>query len=213
MTDGILCFGTHLGKGKPVCFEWGKDGVIPKAFFSDTLVKYLAFYNALKENFSVTLHEGDDGAEAGGACFCILQLVEEALDIGIRIMTLAVAVHGTETCRKNTWGTSEGIHLQTCIVSKAIYSVMLVDVTCLLQRIAFQCVGCFRDILRTTDIIQPFYHEGSAQNLADFLQLVGIVGGHYQFCFHFFIGSKPSPKTPSTLLMETNALGSMRLMS
>ena len=79
MTDGILCFGTHLGKGKAVCFKGSEDRVIPKAFLSDTLVQYLALHDAFEEHFLVTLHEGDDGAEAGCACFCILQLVEKAL--------------------------------------------------------------------------------------------------------------------------------------
>ena len=113
----------------------------------------------------------------------MLQFVQQAMDIGLGIMTLAVAVHLPEACREDTRSTVEGLDLESGIIGKAIETIVVMHVACLLQCVALQCGSRLGDVLMAAYFGKPLYQESLAQYLPHFLQLVGIVRGHDEF-FH-----------------------------
>ena len=99
-------------------------------------------------------------------------------------MAFTISVHSPEACRIDSRSTIQGINLQSSVVGETIYAVVLMNIECLLQRVALQSVSCFGDVLCAANIVQTFHCKGIAQYLLDFFQFVGIVGGHDQFTIH-----------------------------
>ena len=187
MTDGILRLGTHLCEGHAVGFEGSKDRVVPEAFIPYALPQYRAFHDAFEEHLLVALHKGDDGAEACSPRRSSFKLVKQASYVGIGIVALAIAVHGAEACRIDSRCSVQGVHFQPGVVGKAVHAIVLMDIACLLQSIAFNRVGRFGNVLHAADVAQALHGKGTAQYLSDFLQLVGIVGGHNEFLHNPYI--------------------------
>ena len=75
VADGILCFCRHLGKGKSVPFQRGKDGIVAKTSFPDFLSQNLTFYDSFKEMLLSVKNQSHNGTETGATVFCFLQFV------------------------------------------------------------------------------------------------------------------------------------------
>ena len=71
MTDGILRFCTHLGKGKTISFNGSKDGVVSEASIADSLLEYFALDDAFEEHFLAILNKSNDCAKASLACLSL----------------------------------------------------------------------------------------------------------------------------------------------
>lgn len=152
MTDGILRFSTHLSKGQAVGFNRGKDGIVSEASFSDWLCQDVALNDAFEEFFLTILYESNDCAETGFASRCLFKFVEETSYIRIGIMALTISVHGAKASRKDSRSTIESIHLKACIVSKAVHTIMLMNVKSFLQSIALEGIGSLGNVFVAANI-------------------------------------------------------------
>ncbi len=56
--------------------------------------------------------------------------------------------------RIDTRFTVQGIHFQTCIISKTTHPKMVNYILCFLQCIAFQCISRFGNIGMTVDVLK-----------------------------------------------------------
>ena len=96
-------------------------------------------------------------------------------------MAVAIAVHLSESCGKDAWLTVQGFNFQSCVVGKTVHTVVAVHIACFQKGVSLKCIGCFWDVVVTTHFFQPFDKNiFVVQNLAHFLELVLVIGGHYQ---------------------------------
>ena len=72
---------------------------------------------------------------------------------------------------------AKGIHLKTCIVGEAVVAVFVANVAGFLKGICLQCGAGFGNVVVAADVAQRQHFYLVAQNLPDFGELVGIVGG------------------------------------
>ena len=79
-------------------------------------------------------------------------------------------------CRVHTGFAAQGIDFQSRVVAEAVIAVMLLDVAGLHLGIALDDVGSFGDILVAAYIGQTKHFIQVANHLAEFLQLVDIIG-------------------------------------
>ena len=82
------------------------------------------------------------------------QFIEQTACVGFRIVRVAIAVHRTETCGIHAGCSVECLHFQSGVVGKTIYTVAVAYVMCLLQSIAFQRIGCLRNVVVAAQLFQ-----------------------------------------------------------
>ena len=88
-------------------------------------------------------------------------------------------------CRIYPRLTVEGIDKQSCVIGKAVISVMLLHISGLDLCIALKGRGCFGDIFMTAYVGKRQYLPSVSGYLAEFTQLVLIICSKNKF-FSFF---------------------------
>ena len=94
--------------------------------------------------------------------------------------------------------TAQRVDLQARVVGKAAHVVVVNDVLGLLQCILLERVVILGNVLVAANVVERQYFKLTAENLADFVELMLIVGGEND-SFHFslfaltLMASKPSP--------------------
>ena len=86
-------------------------------------------------------------------------------------MTVRVGV----ACRVHAGCAVEGFDFESGVVGETVAVVVFVDVTRLLQGVAFERVGGFRDVGVAADVRKADYLDFIAQYGAYFVQFVGVV--------------------------------------
>ena len=112
------------------------------------------------------------GRRRGKTCF-----TNAARDVGIRGEGEEFCVAGGVNAR----GTVEGSHFQSGVVCKTVDAVVLEDEARLLQGVSLEGVGGFGDVLMAAYVCESEHLEVIAENLAYFLEFMGVVGGENKF--------------------------------
>ena len=77
-----------------------------------------------------------DGAETAGTVFLAFHLGKEATDVGGGVVAVAISVHGAETGGVYSRCAIQRIDMKAGVVGKAVHTVFLCHIACLLQGIA-----------------------------------------------------------------------------
>ena len=212
MTYAVFLLRSHLSE-TDTCLNRGKYRIVAEAVGSCLFLQNLTFHYALEQMLLAFLDKGYNSAETCTPILLVLKLIEQTADVGIGIVTFTISVHVTKAGSIYARCTIKSINLETCIISKAVHAIVIVNVSCFLQSITLKCVGRLGNIFMATDICQTTHLKPSGKYLSDFAELMLVVGCHYKLFHPFLILSKPSPNTPSTLLIVTKAFGSIIRMS
>ena len=97
-------------------------------------------------------------------------------------MVGSLGIAGTVNAR----GTIQCLYLQTGIIGKATYVVMVINILRLLQGILFQCVACFWNIHIASYLLQRYYLVAAAQDVANLLEFMLVICCK-NYPFHKFI--------------------------
>ena len=135
-----------------------------------------AIHTTLKQMLLAVLDQADDSAEVGGALLQghIGHQTQHLVDVA-----LAVVSHAAIACAHHTRLAAQGINLKTRVVAEAVVAIMLLDILGLETRVALDGGGCLGNLLVTVDVGQAQHLVVAAHDLAQFLQLMGIVGSEY----------------------------------
>ena len=85
MTDAVLLFSIHLGKGPFMAF-WHEDRVVAKATLTSLLVDDMSFYLSFEIVVGIIRHKGNDCAEVRLTVLLVLQFPEQLVHIGLRVV-------------------------------------------------------------------------------------------------------------------------------
>jgi hypothetical protein len=173
VADGILDVIAQFGKGKVVTFG-NKDWVVTESGTSSLFSDDFTFYNAFEQVFLSVENEADSGTELCFPVFHPFQFFQKFLHIGFRIVSVA-SISG----REYSGCTIQGFHFESGIIGKAIHAVVLINVHGFLAGIAFQGIGCFRNVGKAFDVLQTQQFHFIAQDSSDFFQFMCVVGSNY----------------------------------
>lgn len=181
MTDAVLDFLTQLSKTLVISFR-NKDWVVAEAFGTMFLGGDMAVYDALElvnfldagaaaRTYILLLDVADNGAEAGLTVFLTIQFSQQLSHVSLTVVVGTLGIAGTVNAR----GTIKCLYLQTGIIGKATYVVMVINILRLLQGILFQCVACFRNIYVASYLLQRYYLVVAAQDVANLLEFMLVI--------------------------------------
>ena len=138
-----------------------------------TLLKLVDFLDAgaAARTYILLLDVADNGAEAGLAVFLTIQFSQQLSHVSLTVVVGTLSIAGTVNAR----GTIKCLYLQTGIIGKATYVVMVINILRLLQGILFQCVACFRNIHIASYLLQRYYLVAAAQDVANLLELMLVI--------------------------------------
>ena len=128
----------------------------------------------------LTLNERNHRAEAGCALLHghILHFTQHTVDVAV-----AVVRHAAIACRVHTGSATQRVNLQSRVVAEAVVAIMVGHIARLHLGITLQGVGRFGYILMAANVVQTQYLNLVAHYLAQFLQLMGIIGSK-NYLFH-----------------------------
>ena len=188
MADAVLDVVAQFGKGLLVAFGF-EDGVVAEALPSPTLADDVPFHDAFKKVrapvlslLDPVLNQADDRAESGFSVVRPLHLGQQFGHVRLRVVSLSTGI----ACRVDSGFAVQRFHLESGVIGKHIIMVFVEDILCFDQGILVECGACFGYILVAPDVVQREQFEIGAENLSDFIQLMGVVGSKYDFhvsCF------------------------------
>ena len=108
-----------------------EEAIVAKPTFAPLFPGYGALHYTFKSALYTSLNESHNGAESGRAVLGTIQLAQQLLSIGCKVVTIS-GVASRVYARSAT----QGIYLKPCIIGKAIASALLVDVASLGECIA-----------------------------------------------------------------------------
>ena len=178
MADAVLDFLTQLSKTLVISFR-NEDWVVAEAFGTMFLGGDMAVYDTLElvnlldagaaaRTYILLLDVADNGTEASLAVLFSIQFSQQLSHVCLAVMVGSLGIAGTVNAR----GTIQCLYLQTGIIGKATYVVMVINILRLLQSILFQCITCFRNIYVASYFLQRYYLVVAAQDVANLLELM-----------------------------------------
>ncbi len=180
VADGVFHFVTQFGEGLVVAVGL-EDGVVAEALGAALLLGDASVAAALEIiGFTIQIQR-DAGAEGRLAVGLALHGGEHLVDI-----FLVGAMLTGITCRIDTWGTVQGLHLEARVICEAVHVVLVRDEVRLDLGVAFDGVGILNDVLMATDVVEAQDLVEALHDFAHLAQLVFIVGGEYDL-FHYCI--------------------------
>lgn len=181
VADAVLDFLTQLSKTLVIAFR-NEDWVVAEAFGTMFLGGDMAVYDTLElvdfldagaaaRTYILLLDVADNSAEAGLAVFLTVQFSQQLSHVSLTVVVGSLGIAGTVNAR----GTIKCLYLQTGIIGKATYVVMVINILRLLQGILFQCVTCFRNIHIASYLLQRYYLVAAAQDVANLLEFMLVI--------------------------------------
>ena len=181
MADAVLDFLTQLSKALIVAFRY-ENRIVAEAFGAMLLGGDMAVYDTLElvnfldagaaaRTYILLLDVADNGAEAGLAVFLAVQFSQQFSHVSLTVVVGTLSIAGTVNAR----GTIKCLYLQTGIIGKATYVVMVINILCLLQGILFQCVAGFWNIHIASYFLQRNHLVVAAQDVANLLELMLVI--------------------------------------
>ena len=141
---------------------------------------------SLEKVFAAIENQGYHRTETGRTVGNALELSENLVDVGFRVVTVGESIAG----RMHTRTSVEGGDFKTRIVGKDIQPITFVDVTGLLKRIPFKRIGRFGNVVVTIYVGKTEELHLIAKYSTDFRKFMGIVGGkdYFHRIFNYFMG-------------------------
>lgn len=185
MADAVLDFLTQLSKALIIAFRY-EDWVVAEAFGTMLLGGDMAVYDTLElvdfldagaaaRTYILLLDVADNSAEAGLAVFLTIQFSQQLSHVSLTVVVGTLGIAGTVNAR----GTIKCLYLQTGIIGKATYVVMVINILRLLQSILFQCITRFRNIHIASYLLQRYDLVAAAQDVANLLEFMLVIGCKY----------------------------------
>src|ERR1017187_1090532 len=137
MADFVLLLQSHFGKSFCISFGY-EDGIVSKSVVSSFLRDDCTFYHTLKKIFPAIQHQGDDCSEPSFSIRYFNHLTQNLIHIGIHIL-IVTCISGRIYSRT----IFQGGYLQTTVIGKTVFMIILVDETSLLKRISLQSIMIF----------------------------------------------------------------------
>lgn len=134
---------------------------------------YTAVDTATHRILTTSAYQRYHGTEMCRTISLPVHIVEQQAHISLVIMAGARSI----SRRMYTRSTSKGIHLETCIVGKAVATVYGSYMTGLYQGVLLQCITCLGYILMTAYFTKGQYSATVSKYRPHLMQLVRVVGG------------------------------------
>ena len=181
VADGVFHFVAQLGKGLVVAIGL-EDGVVAEALGAPLLLGDLAVATAFEIiGFTIQIQR-DAGAEGRLAVGLPLHGSQHLVDV-----VLVGAMLTGITCRIDTWGTVQGLHLEARVICEAVHVVLVRDEVRLDLGVALDGVGILDNVFMATDVVEAQDLVEAFHDFAHLAQLVFVIGGEYDLFHHSIV--------------------------
>ena len=164
-----------------------KHRIVSEPFFSTFFSGYFTIYPSFKNVFLTIFNKRYHSTECGTPIVFPFKLRQKFSRIGFGVIAVSISI----TCRMNARCASQGHNFQTGVIGKTVKTVMLINVACLNEGVAFKRLCNFRNIRRTIDVRQRQYFYFVTDYSADLTDFMSIICSKYEL-FHkkinFFTG-------------------------
>ena len=180
MADGVFLVGSGFGKGYVPSLRL-KYRVITKAFRAATMGQYTTLNDSFKRMSLAVADKAYHGAKACTAIGYAIHSGEQLFHIRLRVMTLA-GIAGAH----HAGSASKRLHFESCIVGKAVISIVLFDPVSLDSSVFLEGCACLRYIVIAANIAQSEHLIATLHQPAHLGKLMAIVSGKYESLHCYF---------------------------